>query len=124
MRRKYWLAAVTAALPVAAVAVVVVTQLEQRRDERRFAVLERYCTECHNPAELAGELSFEGLTLDEVPQHAEQFEAAIVKLRGRLMPPPGEPQPSPKRSTASSRAWKNRSTSTPPHKPATSPRSV
>ena len=28
-----------------------------------------------------------------MPQHAEQFEAAIVKLRGRLMPPPGNPQP-------------------------------
>jgi hypothetical protein len=70
-----------------------VTQLEQRRDERRFAVLDRYCTECHNPAELAGELSLEGLTLGEIPEHAERFEAAIVKLRGRLMPPPGNPQP-------------------------------
>ncbi len=29
-----------------------------------------------------------------MPQHAAQFEAAIVKLRGRLMPPPGNPQPS------------------------------
>ena len=29
-----------------------------------------------------------------MPQHPEQFEAAIVKLRGRLMPPPGNPQPS------------------------------
>ena len=55
MRRKYWLAAVTAALPVAAVAVVVVMQLEQRRDRERFAVLERYCTECHNSADFAGD---------------------------------------------------------------------
>jgi hypothetical protein len=77
----------------AGAAVVLVTQLQERRERQRFAVLDRYCTECHNPAELAGELSFEGLSLDEVPQHAEQFEAAIVKLRGRLMPPPGEPQP-------------------------------
>jgi hypothetical protein len=92
MRLKYWLpAAVTVA---AAGGAVLVTQLQERRDERRFALLERYCTDCHNPAELAGELSFEGLALDEVPQHAEQFETAIVKLRGRLMPPPGEPQPS------------------------------
>ena len=91
MRLKYWLPAAT--LAAAAVAVVLVLQLQQRRERERFAVLEQYCTGCHNPADLAGELSFEGLTLDEVPQHAEQFEAAIVKLRGRLMPPPGEPQP-------------------------------
>ncbi|HSC13686.1 MAG TPA: DUF1592 domain-containing protein [Gammaproteobacteria bacterium] len=91
MRLKYWL---PAAATLAAVAgVVLVTQLEQRRDERRFAALEKYCTDCHNAAELAGERSFEGLKLEDIPQHAEQFEAAIVKLRGRLMPPPGEPQP-------------------------------
>src|SRR5687767_8838608 len=91
MRLKYWL---PAAVSVAAVAaVVLVTQLDGRRDERRFALLDRYCTDCHNPAELAGEISFEGLAAEDIPQHPEQFEAAIVKLRGRLMPPPGEPQP-------------------------------
>src|SRR5262245_37046832 len=91
-RLKYWLGA---AVTVAAVAgIVLVTQLDQRRDERRFAALDKYCTDCHNPADLAGELSFEGLTPADIPGHAEQFEAAVVKLRGRLMPPPGNPQPS------------------------------
>jgi hypothetical protein len=91
MRLKYWL---PAAVTVAAVAgVVLVTQLEQRRDERRFAAVGKYCIDCHNGAELAGERSFEGLKLEDIPEHPEQFEAAIVKLRGRLMPPPGEPQP-------------------------------
>jgi hypothetical protein len=94
MQRKYWLATATAVLPVAAVAVVLLMRAEQQRDRERFAVLEQYCTECHNAAEREADLSFEGLDLDEVPQHAEQFEAAIVKLRGRLMPPPGNPQPS------------------------------
>jgi hypothetical protein len=92
MRVKYWLPA--AVLVAAGAAGVLVTQLEQRRDARRFAVLDRYCTECHNAAEREADLSFEGLTLDATPKHAEQFEAAIVKLRGRLMPPPGNPQPS------------------------------
>jgi len=92
MRLKYWLPAAT--LAAAGVAVVLVMGLDERRDERRFALLEQYCTDCHNAAELAGEISFEGQSLRAVPQHAEQFEAAIVKLRGRLMPPPGEPQPS------------------------------
>jgi hypothetical protein len=92
MRLKYWLPA--AATLAAVAAVVGVTRLDQHRERERFAVLDRYCTECHNAAEREADLSFEGLTLDEVPQHAEQFEAAIVKLRGRLMPPPGNPQPS------------------------------
>ena len=92
MRPKHWLAAASLA-GLAAVVVVLATVLEERRERDRFALLDRYCTDCHNGAELAGELSFEGLTLDEVPQHAEEFEAAIVKLRGRLMPPPGNPQP-------------------------------
>ncbi|HJR71940.1 MAG TPA: hypothetical protein VKA43_17985, partial [Gammaproteobacteria bacterium] len=93
MRRKFWLAAASLAAATA-VATLLWARLDERRAQQSFALLGKYCTDCHNPAELAGELSFEGLTLDEVPQHAEQFEAAIVKLRGRLMPPPGEPQPS------------------------------
>jgi len=91
MRLKYWLPA--AALLAAGAAVVLVTQLDERRDERRFAALQKYCTDCHNPDDLAGEISFKGLTTEDVPGHAEQFEGAIVKLRGRLMPPPGNPQP-------------------------------
>src|SRR5262245_45183626 len=91
MRLKYWL---PAAVTVAAIgAAVLVTQLEQRRDERRFAVVSKYCTDCHNPGDFAGELSFEGLKPGDIPAHADKFEAAIVKLRGRLMPPPGNPQP-------------------------------
>src|SRR5262245_33586942 len=91
MRLKYWL---PAAVTVAAIgAAVLVTQLEQRRDERRFAVVSKYCTDCHNPGDFAGELSFEGLKPSDIPGHADRFEAAIAKLRGRLMPPPGNPQP-------------------------------
>ena len=56
-------------------------------------MLKTYCSECHNEIDLAGELSFEGLTPASVPQHTESFEAAIRKLRGRQMPPPGSPQP-------------------------------
>jgi len=91
MRLKYWL---PAAVTVAAIgAAVLVVQFEQRRDERRFAVVSKYCTDCHNPGDFAGELSFEGLKPGDIPAHADKFEAAIVKLRGRLMPPPGNPQP-------------------------------
>ncbi len=33
------------------------------------------------------------MTADSIPADAETWEKAIRKLRGRLMPPPGEPQP-------------------------------
>ena len=67
MRRKFWLAAATAAIAAATVAaVVLVPRFEARRDAQRFGVVERYCTECHNDAELSGEISFEGMSVDEV----------------------------------------------------------
>jgi hypothetical protein len=91
-RLKFWLPA-AATLAAGAAVIVLAPRLEQRRDEQRFAVLKEYCTECHNDAEREADLSFESLSLADIPQHAEQFEHAIVKLRGRLMPPPGNPQP-------------------------------
>ena len=93
MRRfRHWVIA-AAVVGVAVAATVVVTRVQQAREQQRFGMLKSYCTECHNANDLAGELSFEGLTPESIPAHAETFEAAIVKLRGRLMPPPGSPQP-------------------------------
>jgi hypothetical protein len=63
-------------------------------DTARWAVIERYCVDCHNDVDLTGELSFESLTPADITAHAESFEAAIRKLRGDLMPPPGNPRPS------------------------------
>ncbi len=59
----------------------------------QWAMVETYCVDCHNRAEAAGGLAFEGMTHDSVPLQPEIFEAAVQKLRGRLMPPPGNPQP-------------------------------
>jgi len=64
---------------------------EPGRDE--WALLETYCTDCHNDVDRTGDISFVGMTRDSIPDHAEMFEAAIRKLRGRLMPPPGSPHP-------------------------------
>src|SRR6185295_3242627 len=95
MRRnlRLGIGAVAAVAAVAAALVAVATR-SGHRDEERLALFKKYCTDCHNPGDFAGSLSFEGVTPESVPQHAAQFEAAIVKLRGRLMPPPGNPQPS------------------------------
>jgi len=80
---------------IAVVATVAVLRVQHAREAQRWGMFRTYCTECHNKIDLAGDISFEGLTPDSVPEHQKQFEAAIRKLRGHLMPPPGSPQPKP-----------------------------
>jgi hypothetical protein len=61
--------------------------------EQQWALLDEYCVGCHNATELAGDVAFDTLTPDAIHENAAIWEAAIVKLRGHLMPPPGEPRP-------------------------------
>jgi len=63
------------------------------RGEEQWALVQTYCVECHNAAEAAGNTVFEGLGPESVAAKPEVFEHAVRKLRGRLMPPPGGPQP-------------------------------
>jgi hypothetical protein len=56
-------------------------------------VLDEYCTGCHNDAERTADLTLERLPLADVGEHAEVWEAVVKKLRGRMMPPAGEPLP-------------------------------
>ena len=58
-----------------------------------WALIDRYCVTCHNQTELAGELAFDRLDPSSLHADAEVWETAIRKLRGHLMPPPGEPRP-------------------------------
>ena len=85
--------AVAAVGALSVAAVFVYRAFEIRQTEQRWALLATYCTECHNYEEFAGNVVFEGLSPESVPAHVETFEAAVRKLRGRLMPPPGNPQP-------------------------------
>jgi hypothetical protein len=62
-------------------------------DAEQWALIDRYCSDCHNDIEFAGEVAFEGLTPDDIFAHPETFETAVRKLRGNLMPPPGNPRP-------------------------------
>ena len=61
--------------------------------EQQLAMIDRYCSECHNAAELAGGLSFEGLDGSSIHAQAEVWEKVVRKLRGGLMPPPGAARP-------------------------------
>ncbi|HWL62952.1 MAG TPA: DUF1592 domain-containing protein [Steroidobacteraceae bacterium] len=57
------------------------------------SLLEKSCAACHNSTDWAGGLAFDTLSLDNLAADAEVWEETLRKLRGRLMPPPGEPQP-------------------------------
>jgi hypothetical protein len=77
----------------AVTAVVLHTDLFGPSAEQQWSMVETYCVECHNAAEAAGGLVLEGKGPDSVALEPQIFEAAVRKLRGRLMPPPGNPQP-------------------------------
>jgi hypothetical protein len=64
-------------------------------EHAEWAVVERYCFECHNSEDWAGKVAFDLMTADTVASEPKVFEAAIRKLRGGLMPPPGAERPDP-----------------------------
>jgi len=61
--------------------------------QKHWAVIEKYCFECHNTTDWAGGVAFDSMSLDNLSDEADVWEKAIRRLRGRLMPPPGKPQP-------------------------------
>ena len=56
-------------------------------------LIQNYCVDCHNLEDFSGGVAFDLMDLDHVSQEAEVWEKAIGKLRGRIMPPAGQPQP-------------------------------
>ena len=65
----------------------------EARLEEQWAMLGRYCTECHNDAELTADLSFEGRRPDNVHADPAVWEKVVRKLSIRSMPPRDQPQP-------------------------------
>ena len=59
----------------------------------QWGMLEQYCLECHNFEDWAGEVAFDLMTPASLGEEPAVWERAVRKLRGRLMPPPGSPQP-------------------------------
>ena len=61
-----------------------------------WALVNDYCVGCHNTTDWAGQLALDTLDQkqDAVPADAETWEKVVKRLRGRLMPPPGEKRPS------------------------------
>ena len=57
------------------------------------ALVQKYCSTCHNDRAKTGGVSFEGIPVAEAGKHSEIWEKALVKLRGGMMPPQGMPRP-------------------------------
>jgi Protein of unknown function (DUF1592)/Protein of unknown function (DUF1588)/Protein of unknown function (DUF1585)/Protein of unknown function (DUF1595)/Protein of unknown function (DUF1587) len=62
-------------------------------DSPHWTLIGQRCDGCHNSTDWAGGLAFDTISADDIHANAETWEKAIRKLRGRLMPPPGEEQP-------------------------------
>ncbi|MDB6010514.1 MAG: Protein of unknown function (DUF1587)/Protein of unknown function (DUF1592)/Protein of unknown, partial [Gammaproteobacteria bacterium] len=90
--------AVTAPAPVRAKADESAASAESQASnvpgaDQHWGMLKQYCSKCHNAEDWAGGVAFDTMTPQEIPDQAEIWEHAMRKLRGRLMPPPGNPQP-------------------------------
>jgi hypothetical protein len=58
-------------------------------------VVSTYCSVCHNPTLLFGNLTLTGFDVAQAAQNAPTSERMIRKLRAGMMPPPGAPRPGP-----------------------------
>ncbi|HLF12209.1 MAG TPA: DUF1592 domain-containing protein [Gammaproteobacteria bacterium] len=61
--------------------------------EGQWAMLGRYCVDCHNDAEFTADLSFEGRLPPDVHADPGVWEEALRKLKISAMPPRDQPQP-------------------------------
>src|SRR5215470_146388 len=57
------------------------------------ATIDQYCVTCHNQRTRTAGLALDTLDFGKLPDHADIWEKAIMKLRGNLMPPPNAKQP-------------------------------
>src|SRR5688572_20045366 len=58
-------------------------------------LIDTYCSECHNEEDWAGSLDFALIDQANPLTNAETWEKVLRKFRGNMMPPQGNPRPSP-----------------------------
>jgi len=73
-------------------------------EQDQWSAIQIYCVGCHNSKTKAGGRAFDTMSPDKIAQDAETWEAAVRKLRGGLMPPPGAKHPDPQ-TTAKLVSW-------------------
>lgn len=59
-----------------------------------WAFIDKYCTACHNATDWAGELALDVLEVENLAADGDVWEEVVRKIRGSLMPPSSDPQPS------------------------------
>ena len=68
--------------------------------DKDWAFIDQYCTACHNASDWAGELALDVLDVENLAADADVWEEVVRKIRGALMPPSSDPQPSPEERRA------------------------
>jgi len=58
-----------------------------------WAFLDQYCMDCHNLDDYSGGLAFDLMDQNSILDDAQTWEKVVRKLRGRMMPPPGQEKP-------------------------------
>jgi len=58
-----------------------------------WALLSKYCTECHNTEDWAGGVAFDTMTEGDIPDNVDVMEKVVRKLRSQQMPPGGHEMP-------------------------------
>ncbi|HEY4211155.1 MAG TPA: DUF1592 domain-containing protein [Steroidobacteraceae bacterium] len=61
--------------------------------EAGHALLDRYCSDCHNVVDWAGGIAYDTLDFDHISNDAQTWEKVVRKLRTQAMPPAGKPRP-------------------------------
>jgi Protein of unknown function (DUF1592)/Protein of unknown function (DUF1588)/Protein of unknown function (DUF1595)/Protein of unknown function (DUF1585)/Protein of unknown function (DUF1587) len=69
------------------------TDPNNKDPNNKWGFFEQYCEKCHNSTDWAGGVAFDAMSQDSIGDDAKELEEAVRKLQGRLMPPPGKPQP-------------------------------
>ncbi len=60
-----------------------------------WALLGRYCVDCHNTTDWAGGISLDAVQPDSISEDPKMWEQVVLRLRTGMMPPPGKARPTP-----------------------------
>jgi hypothetical protein len=69
------------------------TDAAQPRGAVDTALIQKYCTDCHNNEQWSGGLSLDNVETAHIGADAQMWEAVVRKVRTGMMPPPGKPRP-------------------------------
>ncbi len=61
--------------------------------ESQKALITKYCVGCHNERRQSGKTRLDNADINTVGEHPELWERVVRKIRGGVMPPPGNPRP-------------------------------